>query len=130
MKPNWLKNAIAKEDGFYSVNGEKLKNQTLTSSFIRKWNADAPQMEYSVDVSSEVLPEVFEVIFDETSVSGISIAKVAIEEPDISVNVEQKPLEKMTKAELVAYAAEKNIEVNSKDKKEDIYNTIASSNDI
>lgn len=132
MKPNWLKDAIAKEDGFYSVKGEKLKNQLLSKSFVRRWNVDAPEFEQSEPEKH------FEVTFDETAVSGISVVEVSelmqvaseieeevseIEEEKFQVT-EAKTLSDMTKAELLIIAKNNNIEVSRKDKKDVIFETI------
>lgn len=107
IKPNWLKDAIAKEDGFYTVKGEKLKNQKLSPDFIEQWNGGIvhkPQKEIKVT-------------FDDTTVTGISITEVEVEATDVH---------SMTKKELVEYAAELNIDVNARGKKEDILKTIVS----
>ena len=37
-KPSYLKDAIAKVDGFYSAKGEKLKSQILSEEFCNEWN--------------------------------------------------------------------------------------------
>jgi len=105
-KPNWLKNAIAKEDGFYTIKGEKLKNQKLTAEFIQEWN--------NTDVPN---PKEIKVVFDDSTVTGISITEV---NKDESID-----LNSMTKKELVAYAKELDIEINPRSKKDDILNSIA-----
>ena len=105
IKPNWLKDATAKEDGFYSPKGEKLKNQKLSPDFVEQWNGGVihkPQKEIKVT-------------FDSSTVTGIRVTEV-----------EAKDVHSMTKKELVEYAAELNISVNARDKKEDILKTIVS----
>jgi len=107
IKPNWLKDASAKEDGFYSPKGEKLKNQRLSPDFIEQWNGGIvykPQKEIKVT-------------FDSSTVTGISVTEVEVETPDVH---------SMTKKELVEYASGLNIVVNARDKKEDILKTIVS----
>ncbi len=37
-KAGFLKNAVAKETGFYSVKGEKLKGVKLSKEFCDEWN--------------------------------------------------------------------------------------------
>lgn len=60
-KVGYLKNAVAKPNGFYSQTGEKLKGQALTDEFIAEWNgtakpkaAPAPKVE---EVTEEVVEE-------------------------------------------------------------------------
>lgn len=40
-KVGYLKNAVARSNGFYSTSGEKLKSQGLTDEFIAEWNGTA-----------------------------------------------------------------------------------------
>ena len=42
IKGGALKNAIAKQGGFYSVKGEKLKSAKLTQAEIDEWNGVKP----------------------------------------------------------------------------------------
>lgn len=37
-KPGYLKDAVAKANGFYTVKGEKLKGVRLDQAFIDEWN--------------------------------------------------------------------------------------------
>jgi|TARA_A200000159_G_scaffold43631_1_gene40059 hypothetical protein len=37
-KPGWLEEAIAKPDGYYTVDGEKLKGVMLTPQQVDEWN--------------------------------------------------------------------------------------------
>ena len=37
-KPGWLKNAIAKPNGYYSPKGELLKSKSLTQAECDEWN--------------------------------------------------------------------------------------------
>lgn len=83
MKPDWLKDTIAKEDGYYAQDGTRLVARALSPERIQEWNADI-----EVDVLDETI-----------------------------IEVEEKPLDKMTKSELVEFAKENDIEVNVKDKK-------------
>lgn len=41
-KPTWLKDAIAKEDGYYSTTGERLKVARLSAGQIAEWNGVKP----------------------------------------------------------------------------------------
>ena len=41
-KPTWLKDAIAKEDGYYNAKGERLKVARLTAEQIAEWNGVKP----------------------------------------------------------------------------------------
>lgn len=107
IKPNWLKDAIAKEDGFYSPKGEKLKNQKLSPDFVEQWN----------DVIIHKPQKEIKVTFDDTTVTGIRVTEVEVETPDVY---------SMTKKELVEYAVELDININTRDKKEDILKTIVS----
>jgi hypothetical protein len=77
-KIGYLKNAIATPKGFYSAKGEKLKGKKLDDDFIIAWNADALGPHWP-------FPD----------------APIAQEEP---VDVDQE-IEKMTKVELVEFAA-------------------------
>jgi len=61
-KVGYLRNAIAKSNGFYSPTGEKLKSQRLSDEFIAEWNgtkaAPAPKVEEVVEeVTEEVVEE-------------------------------------------------------------------------
>ena len=38
VKPGYLKNAIAKLDGYYTVKGEKLNNTILSQAYCDEWN--------------------------------------------------------------------------------------------
>lgn len=43
-RPNWLRDAIAKNDGYYSPRGEKLKAVRLTDAQVASWNGtDLPK---------------------------------------------------------------------------------------
>jgi len=49
-KPGWLKDSIAKEDGYYTADGsEKLKSRRLTSEEIAEWNGTASQPEVLIE---------------------------------------------------------------------------------
>ena len=63
-------------------------------------------------------PKEIKVVFDDSTVTGISITEV---NKDESID-----LNSMTKKELVEYAAELDININTRDKKEDILKTIVS----
>jgi len=114
QKPNWLKDSIAKEDGFYTLKGEKLKGQRLDQEQIRKWNKSAPAMEVqqiTIDINVEdVVQEVtMEVEVEvEVEVSSDTIVEV----------------ESMTKPQLIEYASINNIEIDPKAKKADILQII------
>jgi hypothetical protein len=41
-KKGWLKDAVAKESGFYTAKGEKLKGIALTQEFCDEWNGVKP----------------------------------------------------------------------------------------
>ena len=126
-KPSWLQDSIAKEDGFYSVRGEKLKGRRLTLEQIRIWNKTAPTdgvmetvpVEEVVSITIEdVVPTIVE--------DSIVIEIESEEEEEVEYNgkeesfvvTETKTLSKMTKKELLILAANNNIEVDHKDKKE------------
>tara|TARA_Y100000389_G_scaffold48751_2_gene44194 strand:+ start:49615 stop:49917 length:303 start_codon:yes stop_codon:yes gene_type:complete len=40
-KPGWLEEAIAKPDGYYTVDGEKLKGVMLSPQQVDEWNGSA-----------------------------------------------------------------------------------------
>lgn len=118
MKPNWLKNAIAKEDGYYTVKGERLVSRKLSAEHVAEWNSE------TVTVAAEPVSIDLEI----NDSIEISLAEEVSPDVEVTVTVEDelKPLEKMTKAELIEYAAGMNIEINPKALKEQIYNTIVS----
>lgn len=59
-KPTWLKDAVAKADGYYSKKGEKLKGISLTPAQIAEWNgvkakpAPEPKVEEVVAVADSI----------------------------------------------------------------------------
>ena len=127
-KPSWLQDSIAKEDGFYSVRGEKLKGRRLTLEQIRIWNKTAP-----TDGVMETVPveEVVSITIEDvvpTIVEDSIVIEIESEEEEEEVEyngkeesfvvTETKTLSKMTKKELLILAANNNIEVDHTDKKE------------
>ena len=40
-KPGWLKDAIAKPGGYYTVKGERLKGANLSAEYIAEWNGES-----------------------------------------------------------------------------------------
>tara|TARA_R110002153_G_scaffold95673_4_gene229529 strand:- start:10609 stop:11001 length:393 start_codon:yes stop_codon:yes gene_type:complete len=42
QKPGWLADAVAHPDGYYTVDGEKLKGVMLAPQQIADWNSDVP----------------------------------------------------------------------------------------
>lgn len=117
-KPSWLKDAIAKDDGYYNAKGERLVSRKLSAEHIAEWNSEI------VTVAAEPVSLTIEI----NDGVEISTAEEVLIDPEVSVTVEDelKPLEKMTKAQLIEYAAGMNIEINPKSLKEEIYNTIVS----
>lgn len=65
-KPNWMKDTIAKADGYYNVKGEKLKSQKLTQEQCDAWNgvkkAVKAKAEKVVEAVEEVVEEVTEAV--------------------------------------------------------------------
>lgn len=57
-KPGWLKDSIAKADGYYSAAGEKLKSSQLTDEQIAEWNGVAVSVEPEVLIEAEPSPGV------------------------------------------------------------------------
>jgi hypothetical protein len=53
-KPGWLEEAIAKPDGYYTVDGEKLKGVMLTPQQVDEWNGSAAP---AADPEPEMLVE-------------------------------------------------------------------------
>lgn len=49
-KPTWLKDAVAKLDGYYSKKGEKLKAQKLTQEQVDAWNGVVAKVEEAAAV--------------------------------------------------------------------------------
>tara|TARA_Y100000114_G_C11554114_1_gene228602 strand:- start:31 stop:321 length:291 start_codon:yes stop_codon:yes gene_type:complete len=41
VKQGWLKEAIAKPDGYYTVKGERLKGANLSAEYIAEWNGES-----------------------------------------------------------------------------------------
>ena len=44
-KPGWLEEAIAHPDGYYTVDGEKLKGVMLTPAQVAEWNGTTTEPE-------------------------------------------------------------------------------------
>ena len=53
-KPGWLEEAIAKPDGYYTIDGEKLKGVMLTPQQVDEWNGSAAPV---ADPEPEMLVE-------------------------------------------------------------------------
>ena len=53
-KPGWLEEAIAKPDGYYTVDGEKLKGVMLTPQQVDEWNGTSAP---AADPEPEMLVE-------------------------------------------------------------------------
>jgi len=65
-KVGYLKNAVAKSNGFYSPTGEKLKSQGLSDEFIAEWNGTAkPKKAAPAPKVEEVVEEVTEEVVEE-----------------------------------------------------------------
>lgn len=61
-KPGWLRNAIAKPNGYYSPKGELLKRKALTQQECDAWNGVvAPKVEPIKEVSPTILAPTIEV---------------------------------------------------------------------
>jgi len=55
-KPGWLEEAIARPDGYYTEDGEKLKGANLSAEHMAEWNgtsAPAPAPEPEVEMLNE-----------------------------------------------------------------------------
>lgn len=53
-KPGWLEEAVAKSDGYYTVDGEKLKGVMLTPQQVDEWNGTSAPV---ADPEPEMLVE-------------------------------------------------------------------------
>jgi hypothetical protein len=57
VKAGWLKDSIAKADGYYSQKGEKLKAARLTEAQIAEWNGVAKKKAAPAPKAEEVVVE-------------------------------------------------------------------------
>lgn len=81
-KPGWLKNAIAKPNGYYSPKGELLKSRNLTQAECDEWNgvkAPKPASAPAPEFVAEPAPAAEEV---ESDLPPIEAAVEAAEEED------------------------------------------------
>lgn len=82
-KPGWLKDAIAKPNGYYSPKGELLKRKALTEEEINAWNgtkaAPAPAPEFVPEPVEEVAEEVETDLPEETEEEQVEAADLVDE---------------------------------------------------
>ena len=56
-KAKWLRNSIAKRDGYYSKSNEKLKSKRLSDADINNWNAyEEPLIIKPLDTENCITP--------------------------------------------------------------------------
>ena len=93
-KPGWLKNAIAKPNGYYSPKGELLKSKSLTQAECDEWNgvkAKAPAPKPAPEpVAEEVVEEVVEEVEEVETDEPVEMESTPIEEAMESADKEEK----------------------------------------
>ena len=104
-KPGWLEEAVAHPDGYYTVDGEKLKGVMLTPQQIAEWNGTSSTMHTHDDgTSHDHEGGDMDLSHDE--------AEMLIEAPTSG-----KDLNEMSKRELEDLGREHGIELDRREKK-------------
>jgi hypothetical protein len=90
----WLKNAIAKNDGYYSPRGEKLKACRLTDQQVAAFNRKQEAKAEEVKVE-EPAPVVEEVVVEEAPAEEVEVAveEEAVVEESVTVDLETVTVE-------------------------------------
>lgn len=128
-KPGWLADSIAHPDGYYTVDGEKLKGVMLAPQQIEEWNSDAPEMPpmpEAVAPAPMYTPEPMEAMSTE---EAQDLGKDWKEEADMSYTPDDEvqmlnesptsmpDLEEMSKRELENLGREHGVELDRREKK-------------
>lgn len=80
-KPGWLKDSVAKIDGYYSPKGEKLKSASLTQAHCDEWNGVVKKKKAVKKPKVEEAPVVQEEVVVETAdAPGVTTTTVEVEE--------------------------------------------------
>ena len=85
-KPGWLKDSIAKVDGYYSPKGELLKSSKLSQEQVDAWNGVEKKKRKATKKKKPAVEQIVEAPQEETVVEetsdapNVSISEVEVEE--------------------------------------------------
>ena len=82
-KPGWLKDSVAKVDGYYSPKGELLKSSKLNQEQVDAWNGvKKKKRKAKKKPAVEQIEQVIEESAEEAPVApSVSVTEVEVEEP-------------------------------------------------
>ena len=82
-KPGWLKDSVAKVDGYYSPKGELLKSSKLSQEQVDAWNGvKKKKRKAKKKPAVEQIEQVIEESVEEAPVApSVSVTEVEVEEP-------------------------------------------------
>ena len=104
QKPGWLADAVAHPDGYYTVDGEKLKGVMLAPQQIADWNSDVP-----------------------TAAPVMKAAPAPMETPEPMTGMStEEAQESMSKRELEDLGREHGVELDRREKKSSLVEQIKS----
>lgn len=101
-RPNWLKNAIAKNDGYYGPKGEKLKAVRLTDAQCAAFNG---KQEAKPKAEPKPEPVVETVVVEEVAQAGVAEEIVTLELETAAPVVEEETVDLEAVAEEVVEEA-------------------------
>ena len=123
QKPGWLADSIARPDGYYTADGEKLKGVMLTPQQVDDWNSDAP-MEAPVKVKAAPAP--METPAPATAMSTAEAQDLGKVEMLTEAPTDMNDLENMSKRELEDLGREHGVELDRREKKSTLIEQIKS----
>lgn len=113
-KPGWLADSIAHPDGYYTVDGEKLKGVMLAPQQVEDWNSDAPKMPPMPEAAAPAPMETPEPMTAMSTEDAQDLGKVEMltEAPN-----DMEELLSMSKRELEDLGREHGVELDRREKK-------------
>jgi hypothetical protein len=113
-KPGWLADSIAHPDGYYTVDGEKLKGVMLAPQQVEDWNSDAPEMPPMPEAAAPAPMETPEPMTAMSTEDAQDLGKVEMltEAPN-----DMEELLSMSKRELEDLGREHGVELDRREKK-------------
>lgn len=90
-KPGWLKNAIAKPNGYYSPKGELLKSKNLTQAECDEWNGVKAPKPAPKPAPAPAPEFVAEPVVEEVETNAPASMDEAMNEPGDDADFRHKP---------------------------------------
>ena len=116
-KPGWLANSIAHPDGYYTVDGEKLKGVMLAPQQVEDWNSDAPEMPPMPEAVAPAPMETPEPMTAMSTEDAQNLGKESPMEMLTEAPTSMPDLEEMSKRELEDLGREHGVELDRREKK-------------